>query len=287
MNGIQDWLGELPKTEFAARYFHALPYSIAGAAKDYTQLCDWQTIERILACAGVDSMVCRRGEQYTGPPPQTAGEAQKLSDDGYTILIRHAEQHDAELKTLADSFARDFGGRVNVHIYATPADQFGFGWHYDAEDVFILQTAGTKEYSLRKNTVQPWPLVETIPADMQYEREIMPLMRCRLSAGDWLYIPAGYWHMATAEESSVSLAIGVLAPSALDTLEMARRRLGESILWRQRLPVVGEASPLEPAARREQVRELLRLLAKNLTELYESDEFLDEVAEPASTTPQP
>ncbi len=75
----------------------------------------------------------------------------------------------------------------------------GFSWHYDAEDVFIIQTAGEKEYSLRKNTVNPWPLEETLPADMQYERELMPLMRVLLRGGDLLYIPCGYWHKAEAK----------------------------------------------------------------------------------------
>ena len=38
---------------------------------------------------------------------------------------------------------RDFAAPVDVHLYCTPAGQPGFGWHYDAEDVFVLQTAGS------------------------------------------------------------------------------------------------------------------------------------------------
>ena len=136
--------------------------------------------------------------------------------------MRHAERHDPRILALAKDFEREFAAPVNIHIYATPGGQFGFGWHYDAEDVFILQTTGRKEYLLRKNTVQPWPLEETLPQDMRYEREIMPLMRCALEAGDWLYIPAGYWHMANAEQTAISLAIGVMSHAAIEVLDLLR-----------------------------------------------------------------
>jgi ribosomal protein L16 Arg81 hydroxylase len=223
-------------------------------------------------------MACRRGAQHA-ESPTSAAEARRLHDDGHTILVRHAEKHDRQLGQLAEAFARDLGGKVDVHVYATPAEQYGFGWHYDAEDVFILQTVGSKEYSLRKNTVHPWPLIETIPADMRYEREIMPLMRCLLAAGDRLYIPNGYWHMGAAREPSISLAIGVLSPAAIDIHDFAKRRLTQSLVWRQRLPVSEPSTPGLQEQRREEMREILKRMAREATELYESDEFLDAVLE--------
>src|SRR5205085_7566357 len=129
---------------------------------------------------------------------------------------RHAELHDEQLAELASSFAKDFAAAVNIHVYCTPAGEYGFGWHYDAEEVFLIQTLGRKEYSLRKNTVHPWPLEETLPSDMRYEREIMPLMRCELAASDWLYIPSGYWHMGKSLETSITLAIGIQPHSAIE-----------------------------------------------------------------------
>ncbi|HQU43617.1 MAG TPA: cupin domain-containing protein [Pirellulales bacterium] len=197
-----------------------------------------------------------------------------MFDDGYTVLVRHAERGHAEIAELAAGFERDFRAAVDVHIYCTPADQHGFGWHYDAEDVFILQTAGSKEYSLRKNTVNPWPLVEALPSDMRYEREIMPLSRCLLSAGDWLYLPHGYWHKAEAREASLSLAVGVMSPAALDVLDFLRQRLPDSVRWRQRLPVVGEASPLTAEELLEQHREMFAELGADLAEWLGNEQLV-------------
>src|SRR5690606_35223977 len=146
----------------------------------------------------------------------------------------------------------------------TPGGRHGFGWHYDAEDVFILQTTGRKEYSLRKNTVNPWPLMETLPANMKYERELMPLMQCLLAAGDWLYIPHGYWHMGRADEDAISLAVGVLAPSGLDAFDALRTRLVPSMLWRQRLPVSGDAAALDEEALLAEYRARFAELADDL-----------------------
>jgi ribosomal protein L16 Arg81 hydroxylase len=217
-------------------------------------------------------MVVRRNQRYGGPPPQTPADAQRLVGEGYTLLVKHAERHDERLAELARGFAADLAGEVNIHMYCTPAEQYGFAWHYDAEEVFIVQTTGRKEYSLRKNTVNPWPLEETLPADMKYEREIMPLMKCQLAAGDWLYIPSGYWHMASASETAISLAIGVMPRTGIDLLAAIRARAVDSLLWRQRLPVLGKAATLDD-------EQLLASLAETAQQLGE--DFRRMIASPA------
>src|SRR5437588_513514 len=78
-------------------------------------------------------------------------------------------------------------------------------------EVFIIQVQGCKEYTLRQNTVNPWPVWDTMPADLGYERETSRLrMTCRLEAGDWLYIPSGWWHIARTQAASLHLSIGVM-----------------------------------------------------------------------------
>jgi ribosomal protein L16 Arg81 hydroxylase len=254
---FHELLGEVPAATFFDEYFHRLPFALSGGARDICELGTWSVLATMLACDDADVMVVRDGVQFAGPGPKDLPAAEALSAEGYTILVRHAERHDERLLALANAFARDLAAPVDVHVYVTPPGKHGFGWHYDAEDVFILQTAGRKEYSLRKNTVHPWPLVETIPRDMQYERELMPLCRVLLAAGDWLYIPCGWWHKADAaasDETSISLAIGVMSPAAIDVYDFLRGRLVDSLLWRQRLPLPfatsGQSSDLVEAAYR-------------------------------------
>jgi ribosomal protein L16 Arg81 hydroxylase len=264
---LQTLLGDIPIRQFVADYYQRLPYSSAGNARLLTEVANWDLLTHIIASEQADVLVCRRNEQYAGELPNAVDAAKRLVDDGYTLLVRHAEQHNEKLANLATAFARDFAAPVNIHMYCTPGGQYGFGWHYDAEEVFIIQTAGRKEYRLRKNTVNPWPIEETLPADMHYEREIMPLVRCELAAGDWLYIPSGYWHMGESRETAISLAIGVQPRTAVDVFDFLRPQLLESLFWRQRLPVLGNASALSDDELRAACTELFKHFSGELCRL--------------------
>jgi len=286
---LKTLLGERPANDFVREYYHRLPYSAAGLARSLCELGTWESLTAVLTHDEADVLVCRRNEQSAGPRPQTIAAARRLVDDGFTLLVRHAEKHDGRLASLAAAFERDFASPVNIHMYCTPGGQYGFGWHYDAEEVFIIQTTGRKEYSLRKNTVDPWPLEETLPADMHYEREIMPLMKCELAAGDWLYIPSGYWHMGQSRETAISLAIGVQPRTAVDVFDFLRPQLTQSLFWRQRLPVAGAAAERSDEALQTVYEELFVQLGDELKKLLadprQAERFLAKLFETRSFNP--
>jgi 50S ribosomal protein L16 3-hydroxylase len=293
---IQSLFGDVPVAKFVDEYLHRLPFALAGVGSSVREAGTWDALGPMLAKAGSDAFAVRSGEWFAGDLPRSAEAAQQLVAEGYTVFVRHAERHHSHIAEIAEAFEGAFEGPVNVHVFATPAGAPGFSWHYDAEDVFILQTTGEKEYSLRKNTVNPWPLEETLPADMQYEREQMPLMRVLLRGGDLLYVPCGYWHKAEARgnppspgflpkgeggkgEAAISLAVGVMSRSAMDVYEFLRKRLVQSLVWRQRLPLVGAASPrtrdeLE-ATYRQIFSQLAGDMARTLAEPRLVTEFLD------------
>jgi ribosomal protein L16 Arg81 hydroxylase len=261
---IEQFLQTSSVPQFLNDYFLKLPYSEAGSCRHAEHLGSWEMVDWLLRQPHVDVLAGRQGQVWTGANPTSADEARRLLAEGYTVGIRHAERHGGELAKLAAGFQADFAAEVNVHLYCTPSGQPGFGWHYDAEDVFILQTVGSKEWSLRKNTVNPWPLVETIPADMRYGRELMPLVRTNLARGDWLYIPAGYWHRTEAGEESISLSVGLMSTTAIDLFDFLRQRLLESLRWRQRLPTPGKAGPWSDEELLAMYREVLGGLKQDL-----------------------
>ena len=87
--------------------------------------------------------------------------------------------------------------------------------------------------------------------------------------GDWLYIPSGYWHRTQAnEEESISLSIGIRAPTAIDLYDFLRRRIINSLRWKQRLPLPQPASA-------ELDKERLEELKADLSALIGTD-FLSE-----------
>lgn len=271
---FQHLLNGVPLATFLEGHYLKLPFASVGGCKELISLANWSTVERLLGHPDIDVVVARRHERWPVEQSPSWIQARALLAQGYTLGIRHVERCDPALAALAADFARTFQAPVDIHLYCTPAGQPGFGWHYDAEEVFLLQTQGSKDWQLRKNTVHPWPLVETMPANLRYELEIMPLLRCRLVAGDWLYIPSGYWHHAQAGEESLSLSIGVRATTALDVLDFLRQRLPASLLWRQRLPLLQEEPAPTRDDRERDYATLFAELGKDLTEHLGRPEFV-------------
>jgi ribosomal protein L16 Arg81 hydroxylase len=267
-------LAGLTPKQFLDQYFTRLPCTKAGAAAGFTSFAGWTAVEAILAKPGVDGFLAKEGAMWDGGRLPPFPEVKTRFGDGHTLVIRNAEKHDPELARIAGGFHRDFEAEVNVHVYCTPPQRSGFGWHYDPEDVFILQTHGAKEYQLRKNTVNPWPLLAQMPKDLRYELESMPLWSCVLRPGDWLYIPTGWWHSArSVEGDSITLAVGLMTPSAMELLDFLKRELLGSIAWRQRLPVLGAADPSTPDEQLKAHQSILKDLGRDLSRLM-SDEAL-------------
>lgn len=265
----------LPAATFIERYFQQLPIAVPGGAEHVAALGTLDVLDAIAAHPDAKVERSRRGVWWPDDSRPTSDGIRRSLADGWTIFVRHAERCHGPLAELADEFRRAFQSPIDIHFFCTPPATEGFGWHYDVEDVFILQTQGSKKYRLRKNTVNPWPLVETTPDDLSYEAERSLVMECVLKAGDWLYIPPGYWHAAQAEELSISLSVGVMSPTAIDLLELLRPMLVESLRWRQRLPMSSELSGLCESETRERLREILTDLGQDLAKRLPSDEFVD------------
>lgn len=268
---LERLLGSFPTSKFLDECYFRIPFSQPGGAREWTHLGTWETVRTILQQKDVDAFCAREGQAWPGGTPSYE-KARELHEQGYTIVIRNAQKHEPGLAKLAAEFETDLRAPVNVHMYCTPPKQHGFGWHYDVEDVFILQTQGTKTYYLRRNTVNPWPVLENMPKDLDFHRENMPVFDCRLIPGDWLYIPPGYWHVAKSDDATITLAVGLLSPTALNLLEWLRKELVRDIIWRQRLPVPDQADALK--RHHEMFAELGRYLQRLLADEALARRFL-------------
>lgn len=180
---------------------HAEPF----AARAAVPLMGWETLERVLA-GRADLLLADRGSEIGGAPPRSLQEARRCLDAGVSIVVRRAHDRDPALSRLALAFARQFAATVHIQVFVTPADHQTFGWHYDDEHVFLLQTLGCKQYWFCRNTV----VLDTSRSDFgDFARERSPLMSATLRAGDLLYLPRGTWHKAQAVQESMHLSVGV------------------------------------------------------------------------------
>jgi hypothetical protein len=185
---LHEWLAPGTVDDFVHVHLHRQPY--AGMSRAATGLLDWSGLRPILG-SDPDVLVVARGELLPEPAPRSLGAVRVLMRRGIGVVVQHAERHDRRLAALAAAFTADLPGETQVQLHVTPGGTHGLGWHCDHEDRFIVQTAGLEDYYFR-------------------EDETSPILSARLFAGDWLYVPAGWWHMATCVDDSLAISVGVV-----------------------------------------------------------------------------
>ncbi len=261
-------LGEISAAEFFSTYYGRTPLLRRAAAQWVNPIATEQLCERLVRSDQVDFLAVRDGKPFAGKRPQL-GEAHELFSTGYTWVMRDAERGDPGLAEFGRALASEIHGSLHLHVYRTPRAHGGFGWHFDPEEVFFFQTAGRKVLRVQENTLHPKPLHDQMPTQLQPSSERTPIDEYILQPGDWLYVPSGFWHSAEALEDSISISVGILAPSYLDALAMVAQQLARDPRWRQRLFPIGRASPMSEAERHrawsEQLKELGDEVVSRLT----------------------
>jgi len=213
---LPEWLTPDDAGWFESNHLGKAPCARPAAAMDALPFCTWQTFAEVLASERpVDVLTVAAGETVQVPRPRSHADVRRLMATGVSVVVRAAEQNDPGLARLAERFERVLPGEVHVQLYATPAGTNSYGWHYDFEDVFIAQTAGVKDYYFRANTVARDAALGDQLDFTSFANERSPLMSARLIAGDWLYLPARWWHLVKCIEESLSISVGVMSPAEL------------------------------------------------------------------------
>ncbi|ANH39245.1 putative ribosomal oxygenase [Nocardioides dokdonensis FR1436] len=192
----------------------------------------------LLSEGAVDELVAERGlrtpfvrvaqagstlphRAFTAPGGVGAGVADQVSDDklsalfaaGSTIVLQGLHRVWPPVIDFCQQLAADLGHPVQANAYVTPPQNQGFDDHYDVHDVFVLQVAGRKRWSIHAPVLasplrdQPW----TDRRDaVRLAAEQEPVLETVLEPGDALYLPRGWLHSATALGGvTVHLTLGV------------------------------------------------------------------------------
>jgi mannose-6-phosphate isomerase-like protein (cupin superfamily) len=156
--------------------------------------------------------------------------------EGATIVLEGLQKHWRPMAVFARDLELDLGHRVQVNAYITPPGSQGFATHRDDHDVFVLQTAGSKRWTVLDDKDERATLIE---GDVR--------------RGDCLYIPKGFPHSATTTAAlSAHLTVGILTHSSMDILN-------EIVKLADDEGVFGARLPLKPAGDAARLRDILDL----------------------------
>ena len=158
-------------------------------------------------------------------------------DEGATVVFGQLHRRVPALARLCASIGKIFGSRVQTNIYFTPPHAQGFKPHWDTHDVFVLQIAGAKDWSMYDTKV-------TLPLKGQGfdpdQHEPGPVSeQFALGPGDVVYLPRGLMHSATAsDQASLHITLGLTAFTWTDFfLECVAAAALEEESLRQTLPL--------------------------------------------------
>nr|MDP9167800.1 cupin domain-containing protein [Actinomycetota bacterium] len=225
--------------------------------RDFDDLLSAHDVDELLAERGVRApfiRVAREGELvertgYLGP----AGFGAEISDQvdsarvlhqfasGATIVLQGLHRLWPPLIDFVRGMVDDVGHPVQANAYVTPPQNRGFDPHYDVHDVFVLQTAGSKHWTVHPPVhvdplaSQPW----TGHRDAIARRvRDAPVIDTVLEPGDVLYLPRGWIHSACARgELSIHLTIGIAPLTGVDVVRAVLDQLADRAEFRASLPM--------------------------------------------------
>jgi bifunctional lysine-specific demethylase and histidyl-hydroxylase NO66 len=133
-----------------------------------------------------------RGAKLAGKPLTGLVDARKalaLFDDGATIVFQGVHRYWPPLTELIAELELELGHPCQANAYLTPPGSQGFAVHSDSHDVFVFQTAGSKQW-------------EVHGADGPEDVLLEP--------GLSMYLPTGTPHAARAQETvSLHVTVGI------------------------------------------------------------------------------
>ena len=133
-----------------------------------------------------------RGATLAGKPLTGLVDARKalaLFDDGATIVFQGLHRYWPPLTRLVAELELELGHPCQANAYLTPPGAQGFAVHSDTHDVFVFQTAGSKQWEVHT------------PDGVE---------QVLLEPGLSMYLPTGTPHAARAQDTvSLHVTIGI------------------------------------------------------------------------------
>ncbi len=247
---IENVLAPLSIEGFVAESLGEQYFRQSGEAKRFESLLSWTALNETLRTLRVSGdrvrLVCngRRvpSAEYLHSVEKSSGSqlrhdaVQRMLAQGATLVVDAIDELIPAIRELAESFERVFRIQVAVNAYVGFGRQHGFDLHWDHHDTVILQVAGRKHWRVLEPT-RRHPLRSDVVVAAPPAADVAPVWDGLLEAGSVLYMPRGWWHVATPiDEPSLHLTLGLCHPTGADFLEWAVTRMRAREEARQDLP---------------------------------------------------
>lgn len=237
---LADLVAPLPEDEFVTLLRERRLTLTRGAGRDrYSELMNWRGLLDLIRQGRhpinfsefslvMDSKMAPP-DRWWKKNPEGEGNVVNLPNllefmrAGFSLTYYGLETYEPRLKVLCDNIRSRLREQVKIGAIVTMNRPSAFTLHYDPEDLLILQVEGRKRWKIFGPPVVN-PLVGIAPPAPPPEDTL--ILDEVLEPGDFLFLPAGYWHRCE-NQSDRSLHLGVFLqpPSGLDIVKAITSQL--------------------------------------------------------------
>jgi hypothetical protein len=233
---------------------------------DMTAIWSSQSLQLALDCRMIPpELYCRRGLDRAGRAiwqPQPSLVRAQLRQ-GASVLLNDIDTLSPGLRAVAGLLERALGAKVQINLYCSWRERQAFPSHFDSHDVFALQIAGEKRWTVYRGRFdQPiaHPSFKTLGQAYHDQAKGDVLACIDLRPGDLLYLPRGQYHDALATgAASIHLAVGATEPIGIDLIGLLFDDAVADPAFRRRLPAAADTGAVTARVDRlaAQARELM------------------------------
>ena len=149
---------------FAAQYWGRAPLLTRNATGGFRDLLDLDGVDELLSRRGLRTPFIRMAKAgqvldssaFTAPGGVGAEIGDQVRDDkvaalfgdGATVVLQALHRTWPPVIDFCTRLTAELGHPVQANSYVTPPSSRGFSAHYDVHDVFVLQLAGRKHWTI-------------------------------------------------------------------------------------------------------------------------------------------
>ena len=193
-------------------------------------------------------------------------DSRKLANflrSGATFIANAIQDYHAPVRQLAEEIEQGLATYVNVNLYASWRSTRGFATHWDDHDVYVIQAVGEKEWHLFGETRN---LPTTLDNRPNVDKPDEPVWSGKLTSGDVLYIPRGWWHDARVDQTddgkgSIHLTLNTRPITGTWVLRWLENKLLDHEAFRRNTPLGADE-----ASRQDYFERLVALIREQLVD---------------------
>lgn len=239
-NMLENWIAPLSLKDFENRYLHQKLFH-ARSSKNQ-KIITWESLNTLLNQRSIWSVETLKlylhtrsipREKYCVPVSDAQGHAilrphpplvQNWISQGASLVLNDIGTLTPELTKMLHTLQTLFGARVQTNLYASMQGVQAFASHFDLHDVFVFQAEGEKEWRIYAHRVDApinHPAFNLLTQEHHEQTKGPLLKQLTLKAGDFLYLPRGFYHDALASKGpSLHVTFGVTRPIGLDIVSL-------------------------------------------------------------------